>query len=300
MVMDTLRETFINLNSFLCSIGTTVLITTGSPSSSARKTEVVDVTSGKTCADLVDFPFSNDGAVGAIFHETPVVCGGRYSLTYYRTCYKFSNAGWYQFTSMKENRHLAAGIMHQNKFHVFGGTNGPRLQTSELISVYGVVEYGPELPEAVYLHAITSINSTVSILSGGSTSVTSKSPLTWYFNHETNVFSSGPSLLVGRSGHGSATCVDKVSKAKIPMVAGGYNAGYMPSTELLINGQWLSGTYAKQKINDVLILFCAVGQTYFFLPKNDFRSCFERAFFFFLSLTLGFDYKLGYKPCDLF
>ena len=34
-------------------------------------------------------------------------------------------------------------------------------KTTELISIDGGVEYGPELPEAVYLHAITSINSTV-------------------------------------------------------------------------------------------------------------------------------------------
>ena len=238
------------------------MITTGSPSSSARKTEVVDVVSGITCADLADFPFSNYGAVGANFHEAPVVCGGRYSLTYYRKCYKFTtNAGWYQFTSMKEIRHHAAGIMHQNKFHVFGGTNGQRLQTSELISVNGGVEYGPELPEAVYLHAITSINSSVSILSGGSTS--GVSPLTWYFNHETNVFSSGPNLLIGRYGHGSATCVDKVSKAKIPMVAGGYNAGYMQSTELLINGQWQSGMYYS--VTMALVLFNAKNKRCFYL-----------------------------------
>ena len=67
-----------------------------------------------------------------------------------------------------------------------------------------------------------SINSTVSLLSGGYTSATS--PLTWYFNHETNVFSAGPSLLQGRNDHGSATVVDKVTKAKIPMVTGGNGA----------------------------------------------------------------------------
>ena len=52
--------------------------------------------------------------------------------------------------------------MHKNKFHVFGGWDGTRSKTTELISIDGGVEYGPELQaEAVYLHAITSINSTV-------------------------------------------------------------------------------------------------------------------------------------------
>ena len=92
---------------------------------------------------------------------------------------------------------------------------------------------------------IISINSTVSLLSGGVTSANSYSPLTWYFNHETNIFSSGPSLLEGRYSHGSATCVDKVTKAKIPIVTGGKvnDIGvYLDSTELLINEQWQAGT----------------------------------------------------------
>ena len=115
-------------------------------------------------------------------------------------------------------------------------------KTTELISIDGGVEYGPELPEAVAWHAITSINSTVSLLSGGSTSSNSYSSRTWYFNHETNVFSSGPSLLQGRRYHGSATVVDKVTKAKIPMVTGGYGiAYYLDTTELLFNGEWHAG-----------------------------------------------------------
>ena len=222
------------------------MITTGSPSSSATKTEIVDVVSGETCADLADFPLTNFGAVGANLDGTPVVCGGYhdYPSTYYKTCYKFTISGWQEFASMKEKRRYAAGVMFQNKFHVFGGYDNGKLQTSELISIDGLVEHGPSLPSAVDMHAITSINSTVSILSGGYTSASYFSRLTWYFNHETNIFSDGPSLLEGRNRHGSATCVDMVTKAKIPIVTGGQGDGWaaLDSTELLINGQWQSGT----------------------------------------------------------
>ena len=226
------------------------MITTGRPYSSAIKTEVVDVVNGETCADLADFPLENLGAVGATLHGTPVVCGGRDSSgTFYQICYKYSNNGWQQFASMKEKRRHAAGVIHKNKFHIFGGYGDvySRLKTTELISIDGGVEYGPELPEGLYFHAITSINSTVSLLSGGDTDA-GYSPLTWYFNHETNEFSSGPSLLQGRYKHGSATVVDKVTKAKIPMVTGGYNGGTLDSTELLINGIWQSGTIQCPKI----------------------------------------------------
>jgi hypothetical protein len=236
----------VNLKPLFCSTGTKVLITTGyvdeESGSSSTTTEVVDVVSGQSCADLDDFPLSLDDAVGANLNGTPAVCGGSLSGSIYLgICYKYTNAGWQQFAKMKEKRRHA-GVIHKNKFHVFGGANYYSSNTTELISIDGGVEYGPELPEAVWSHEITSINSTVSILSG---------PLTWYFNHETNVFSSGPSLLQHRETHGSATIVDKVTKAKIPIVAGGrqsYQFGSeLDSTELLINGQWQSGTTQCKK-----------------------------------------------------
>ena len=154
---------------------------------------------------------------------------------------------------MNYTRGEAAAVLFQKKLHVFGGWGDVSgsfitdlLQTSEIISIDGSVEYGPDLPSALMRHTITSINSTVSILSGGSTTADSYSAVTWYFNHETNVFSSGPSLLEGRVDHGSATCVDKVTKAIIPIVAGGYNVYLstygLDSTELLINEHWQSGT----------------------------------------------------------
>ena len=227
------------------------MITTGWPLSSAIKTEIVDVVSGETCADLADFPLPNYGAVGANLDGIHFACGGRNTSSYYyQTCYKFTISGWQEFASMNEQRRSAAVVTFQNKFHIFGGYGigqFGRLQTSELISIDGGVEYGPELPTAVGGHAITSINSTVSILSGGSTYATTNSPLTWYFNHETNVFSAGPSLLEGRKYHGSATCVDKVTKARIPIVTGGHTGSILDSTELLINGQWQSGTIQCKK-----------------------------------------------------
>ena len=157
---------------------------------------------------------------------------------------------WQEFVSMSKKREAAAGVMFQNKFHVFQGWDGSvKLRTSDIISIDGGVEYGPVLPTSIYAHAITSINSTVSILSGGQTSIHSHSRLTWYFNHESGAFSTGPSLQEGRLDHGSAICVDKVTKAKIPIVTGGRGSGdvTLDSTELLINEQWQPGTIKCKK-----------------------------------------------------
>ena len=70
---------------------------------------------------------------------------------------------------MKEKRGCAAAVMHNDKLHVFGGYSGSILQTTETINVDGEVSYGPDLPTGVREHAMTKINDTVSLLSGGCT-----------------------------------------------------------------------------------------------------------------------------------
>ena len=233
------------------------MITTGYPGSSATKTEIIDIASGGvTCSDLADFPVELDSAVGGNLKGTPVVCGG-YSSTSSDKCYKFTTTGgWQEFASMKDKRDVAAGIVYKKKLHVFGGYDGSQvLQSSEIISEDGGVIDGPDLPTAVMRHAITAINSTVSILSGGSANSNSASSQTWFYNHETEAFSSGPTLLEGRRWHASATIVDKVTKAKIPVVTGGYNNGDLDSTELLIDGHWQTGKIQCRKQNIILICF---------------------------------------------
>ena len=120
------------------------------------------------------FPVEIDAGVGGNLLGTPVICGG-YSSTYSDKCYKFTTAGgWQEFASMKDKRAYAAGIVYKKKLHVFGGDDGSLqfLQSSEIISEDGGVIDGPNLPTAVWQHAITAVNSTVSILSGGNTNAT--------------------------------------------------------------------------------------------------------------------------------
>ena len=226
------------------------MITTGLQNSLAtRKTEVVDLANGHTCSDLADFPVELYASVSANLDGTPVVCGGRTGTsTYSEKCFRFTNGEWEEFASMKEQRGYAAGVVYNKKLHVFGGTDGSSiLQTSEIINVDGEVSNGPDLPAGVFRHAMTTINDTVSLLSANANYYSAYSAKTWYYNHDTEAFMSGPDLLEGRRRHGSATNVDKVTKAKIAIITGGDNIkfGKMDSTELLINGQWETGTIQK-------------------------------------------------------
>ena len=157
---------------------------------------------------------------------------------------------------MNEKRSYAAAVIHNDKLHVFGGYSGSRLKTSETINVVGEVSDGPDLPTAVRGHAMTKINDTVSILSGGETYANLAK--TWYYNHDTEAFTSGPDLLEGRNHHGSALNVDKVTKAKIVVITGGWNGNRMDSTELLINGQWQTGTIQCRKQKCLYFLLCYI------------------------------------------
>ena len=226
------------------------MITSGGPLSSATsKTEIVDVANGLTCSDMAEFPVELRYAVGANLGGTPFVCGGYDSSEQAsEKCYRFKNSVWEEIASMKEKRDDAAVVIHNDKLHVFGGNSGSStLQTTETINIDGEVSYGPDLPTAVEEHAMTAINDTVSLLSGGTTYASTHSGKTWYYNHDTEAFTSGPDLLEGRRRHGSAINVDKVTKVKIVVITGGRNDDVLDSTEMLINGQWQTGTIQCRK-----------------------------------------------------
>ena len=151
---------------------------------------------------------------------------------------------------MRNRRSAAAGIVYNNAFHIFGGTDtdeNTRLQSSEIINKDATSSIeGPQLPIPIHGHTITSINSTVSIIAGGYTGTYSDK--TWYFNHASREFQPGPNLLEGRTSHSSGTIMDQDTKEKIVIVVGGLNGGisqgtstYMDSTEILLNGEWMAG-----------------------------------------------------------
>ena len=99
------------------------------------------------------------------------------------------------------------------------------------------------MPEAVWQHAIASVNKTTSIITGGSTA-SGTIAKTWLFSHVSNQFQAGPSLLTARHGHASTTIRDKVTMENIVAVIGGVIGGsWLDTTELLFNGEstWQQG-----------------------------------------------------------
>ena len=144
-------------------------------------------------------------------------------------------------------RYGAAGIVLVKSFKIFGGYDGSvKFSSTEIITEEGQVSPGPGMPTGVYHHAIAGVNATTSILTGGSigTGQSAKpySPLTWYFNHVSQEFQPGPSLITGRRHHASGTIQDQDTKKDIVAVVGGKREGIaLDSTEFLINGEWTPG-----------------------------------------------------------
>ena len=203
----------------------------------ATKTEVIGLEdSNVICEDLEDFPLEAAGAVGANLASTPIICGGE-------KCFKYMKGGWQHFATMIERRDSAAEIVYNNALHIFGGQdNAKELQSSEIVKEDGSVTEGPHLPTQLWGHAIASINSTVSVMTGGGF-IGFPSNQTWYFNHTSQEFQPGPNLLRSRYLHSSGSVTDQKTKEKMIIIAGGRSIGLvnLKSTEMLLNDEWKKG-----------------------------------------------------------
>ena len=246
------------------------MISTGNPTNTATKTEVIDLEdSNVICEDLEDFPMEIQGAVGANLASSPIICGGYFyngSSHSSDKCFKYMEGGWQHFATMIKKRAYAPGIVYNNTLHIFGGYDydtSAKLQSSEIVNEDGSSIEGPQLPTRIYGHTIVSINSTVSIIMGGSTNMVIYSDKTWYFNHASQEFQPGPNLLEARQLHSSGSVTDQETKEKMIIIAGGRGAGgpndYLDSTEVLLNGQWKTGkTHTDSYICLLLYTFSRV------------------------------------------
>ena len=75
---------------------------------------------------------------------------------------------------------------------------------------------------------------------------------TWYFNHASQEFQPGPNLLQARYWHSSGTVTDQETKEKMAIIAGGSFFLYQDSTEMLVNGEWMTG----KTQNHTFVHFC--------------------------------------------
>ena len=103
-----------------------VLLVTGEPKESGKKTEVLDLGNLENeCEDLADFPRQTKDAAGGLIQGIPVICGGLTSEDLgtepYDDCYKYQNGDWTFLRKMSQPRRQHGSISLSNGLYILGG-----------------------------------------------------------------------------------------------------------------------------------------------------------------------------------
>ena len=111
-------------------------------------TEVVEYVETTSTPSFGQIPTQRDFAVGAMFGNAPILCGGYDEIDTFDSCISFQNSQWSQSHSMDKKRFYPAGVqINSTTFWILGGFNEAVLDSTEFIiqgQTNGVP--GPKLP----------------------------------------------------------------------------------------------------------------------------------------------------------
>ena len=87
-------------------------------------TEVVELVKTNSTPSFGQLPSLRYNAVGAMFGNAPILCGGRDGSSYLDTCISYQNSQWSQSHSMNEKQSYPAGVqINSTTFWILGGYN---------------------------------------------------------------------------------------------------------------------------------------------------------------------------------
>ena len=186
-------------------------------------------------------------ATGGLINNTPLICGGfSFTSSSSDTCYSLKENDVTATAQMLANRTYAASIVHNEHFlWITGGDMGLSLihSSSEFIEAgKNNSVAGTNLPRPLTWHAMVAVEKDLTMVIGGiSLNWIDDSNVTYYFDHSSQQWSSGPPLIIGRHGHAAFLVTDEVSNENIVVVAGGGYLESLNSTEILHDGKWIEG-----------------------------------------------------------
>ena len=208
------------LKSFLLySITDKLIVTTGFHLTSPdfpKTTEVIDMDDpSNICSNLADFPVGQFGTsgVGLVDNQWPfLVCGGcSQDSELNKNCYSIG-FNPEPVAKLSESRCLASSIVfNTTTMWITGGLNSnsvaerPILSSTELVSITGMTEMGPDLPTPLNGHCSIKISdSNVFIIGGQSSTDISDNGLksTIYYDFAQNTWIDGPEMTQARSAFG--------------------------------------------------------------------------------------------------
>ena len=124
----------------------------------------------------------------------------------------------------------------------YGDTDS--LTTSEYISaIDGSNEEGPDLPIEIREHAAIQVNTTTSMIVGG-TSYDGDYGGSWFFSHTTGQWIEGPDLLQVTRYLSVGLVIDSVTQESSIVVTGGASGGYILDSVYILSKdgtKWISG-----------------------------------------------------------
>ena len=212
------------------------------------------------CNNWPDFP--NSVATGGLVGNTVIICGGGEFGSLVGgppvdECYSLTSEKRTFVTQMSVARWDAASIvLNDNTLWVTGGYNDHwgRLSSTEYITMTGTMP-GPNLPMALRKHVMVVINSTCSMVIGGSVGYEIAS--TFFYDRSEGEWIDGPSLIRERYDHAAGIVTDEVTNEHFVVVTGGYGFfSFLDSTEILQDGEWVQGKI-DNTIYHLLEIFCS-------------------------------------------
>ena len=217
-----------------------MLVSSGSNGSCLDSSEVVDLKSGKIFS-MAPLGTRTSGATGGLLDGLPVICGG-FEDNQIHSIAKDQSKFLGQLSV--ERFRAASVVLSNNTLWVTGGYDqsgsGNRLKTTEHVTKDGQTSQGPDLPLALFRHAIVPLNSGAFILIGGIGDDGDSSAT--HFYEEKKGWRAGPNLKKGRGCHTAGVLTDRVSTKQYIVVVGGMNAeSSLEYLEYPGSNDWMKG-----------------------------------------------------------
>ena len=191
------------------------------------------------CNNWPDFPIDVKLGTGGLIGDTVIICGG------FDDCYSLTSEKATLFTHISVGRDGAASIViNDNTLWVTGGYyennyGGVYLASTEYVTMTKSM-HGPDLPMNLAGHAMVAFNNTYSMVIGGFFYGYFYAS-TIFYDRNVEEWISGPSLILARYWHAAGIVTDEVTDENFVAVTGGKGSGYLDSTEILQDGNWVQG-----------------------------------------------------------
>ena len=239
---------------FFIFTGSKFLIAGGFVDGSFNKlTEVLEYVETTSTPSFGQLPSTRSNAVGAMFGNAPILCGGRAgSIDFFDNCISYQNSEWSQSHSMVQKRGYAAGVqINSTTFWILGGNDYDGFLNSTEFIIQGQTNGvpGPKLPYKMDRMCTIKVSENEIFVIGGY-SGDSRSEVWIYDPQDGFARTQGPSLNTRRSHHSCSTMKD--GEKFLLVVAGGYNNAtekeYLDSVEIYdpTDNTWHSGKTNSQ------------------------------------------------------